>query len=196
MSSLHQSRVRILFDAACAFGVSGSCAWAWTQTYALAMLPIAGIAASYGLVRLFDLAGRNRVPREAFEPASDVTPDLPVTIPATEPAVVAEPQPAVHEAMAEAAVEAKPKPNRKPARAKSGRRKQESRPETAEVVAEPDLEVTAPSHEPVALPADVPAESQRADPVEEQEYAPVTPLFEAEPFVRQQRTAFGRRKFG
>ena len=196
MSSLHQSRVRILFDAACAFGVSGSCVWAWTQTYASAMLPIAGVAALYGLVRTSDMARRRPVVDEVSEAVADVAPDLPLTIAASEPVMLLEPQSGVDEPVAEAVVEAKAKPSRKPARAKSGRRKQDSRSEAAELVPDAEPEATPPSYEPVGLPEDASPESHGADPVEDHDYAPVTPLFEAEPFVRQQRTAFGRRKFG
>ena len=74
MHSLHHSRARVLFEVACAFGISASCAWAWQQTYATAMLPAAAIAALYGLVHAFDLVRHSPA---ASESVAAVEPDVP-----------------------------------------------------------------------------------------------------------------------
>jgi len=57
MHSFHRSRGRILFEVFCALGVSASCAGAWMQTDASALLAAAAVAALYGLVHVFDLRG-------------------------------------------------------------------------------------------------------------------------------------------
>ena len=83
MSSLHQSRARVLFDAACAFGLAGSSAFAWMQTYATAFLPMAGITGLWGLTRLFDT-------RQSSDHAEEA---VAVTRSVSEPVVTFEPEP-------------------------------------------------------------------------------------------------------
>src|SRR5688500_11279743 len=58
MLSFHQSRGRILFEAFCSFAISASFLGAWTDLGTLAFLPGAAVFALHGLVRLFDLRGR------------------------------------------------------------------------------------------------------------------------------------------
>ncbi|HEX6661038.1 MAG TPA: hypothetical protein VF067_04120, partial [Sphingomicrobium sp.] len=59
-------------------------------------------------------------------------------------------------------------------------------PEVVELVQQPEPEVVEPVQE-----------AEHVEPAhDEPEYAPVAPLFEAEPFVRKQRAAFGRRRAG
>jgi hypothetical protein len=184
MQGFRQSRGRIFFDTLCAFGMSASCALAWMQTYADALLGAAGIAGLYGLVRFSDMFRREPVADEAVElqPAVEVE-----THPAAEPTpVVAVERKSVE--LAGATPELKPevvaalvrKPKRKPAKK------------------------SAKAEEPVELPRGfAPAEVAKADPEQpaavdpEPDYStPIAPLFEPEPFVRQQqRAAFGR-KFG
>src|SRR5829696_3048867 len=55
MHSFQQSRGRIFFDSACAFGIAASCVAASMQTWSTAMLAAAAIAALYGLVRASDM---------------------------------------------------------------------------------------------------------------------------------------------
>jgi hypothetical protein len=87
MHSFHQSRGRVLFEVFCALAVSASLVGAWMQTGASALLPAAIVALLYGLVHLFDMAGRESrtvaqpqripfAPEEAGEEA--VNADLPV----------------------------------------------------------------------------------------------------------------------
>ena len=66
MRDFHQSRGRILFEVFCAFVVAASCAGAWMQTGASALLPVALVALLYGVVHAFDLARRN--PADAADP--------------------------------------------------------------------------------------------------------------------------------
>lgn len=201
MHSLHHSRGRILFEVACAFGIAASCVWAWMQTYSTAMLPAAAIAALYGLVHAFDMVRRS--------PKAVVTADA-VELPAnqgdlldylatgeSEPVTVEEPKFA--ESPVEAVAETRAKRSRKsPKLAGSGNRSRRDRqvaepvvavaeqlpePERAEVAPEAAPEAPEPTFEP-SVTDNAPAEP---------EYVPTTPLFEAEPFVRQQRAAFGRR---
>ena len=88
MHSFHQSRGRILFEVFCALGISASCVFAWMQTYAPAMLGVAGFAGLYGLVHLFDMARRSpavAASEEATAPATDDRGDLLVYLESDEP---------------------------------------------------------------------------------------------------------------
>ena len=167
MHSFHHSRARIFFDIFCALTIGFSCAIAWLQTGASAFLAIAGVAAAYSLVRPTD-AGRGSVrvapAGPVLEPAPEEQGDLLAYVP-TEPVPMA-------------AEEAPKAP-----KAKRRSRKKQPEPEmTAEArLAEPE-EMTAVDDEPVA-----------AEPEEEEIHAVVTPLFEPQPLVRQQRTVFGRK---
>ena len=192
MRSFHHSRARILFEVFCAFGISASCVAAWMQTYASAFVPAAVIAALYGLVHAFDLVRRNPAADEPVESAERVTDnqgDLLVYLAAEEPELLLDAGPQVAEVAEEARPEvAAPVP--------------ESEPKFAEPVQESEPEVVEPLPEPVAdLVQEVEPEAaeavQEAEPIEpahdEPDYSPVAPLFEAEPFVRKQRAAFGRK---
>jgi len=164
MHSFHHSRGRILFEVLCALAVSVSCVQAWMQTGASALLGAAAAAALYGFVHLFDL--RRRAP--AVEAAAaDGEPVM------TRPVVVEEVRPA-EPAGPQAAVEPKPKgPRKTPAR------KPKAKPVKA---ADPTPEPQPEPEEETSLTEVVP------DPV------PVAPLFEPEPFLRQQqRGMFGRK---
>ena len=68
----------------------------------------------------------------------------------------------------------------------------EPEPEVAPVAAEPEPEVAPVAEEPELpeLPPELRIVESASD---EAPYVPATPLFEAEPFVRQQRAAFGRK---
>jgi hypothetical protein len=180
MHSFHRSRGRILFDVACAFGMSGFCGWAWVQTYATAMLGAAGVAGLYGLVRFTDLFRRASV--VAQETAVGPTPVV-------EPEIVAEPVAAAPEQqrMAQAPLDVVPAKHDLP-------------PEVvAALVRKPKTKVKRPAKV-KRLAEEAPA--AESDPAEvavaasEPHSTPIAPLFEPEPFLRQQqRAAFGR-KFG
>jgi hypothetical protein len=180
MHSFHHSRGRVLFEIFCALTIAASCVVAWQQSYISAFLAIGGVAALYAMVHATDL----RRPREAvaavgpvIEPHAEEQGDLL----AYEPPVVAlvvEEEPA-----AEPAPRPKRKSRKKPAVAEVAVEVPDPEPETVEAV---EADEAAP--EPVEIEAS-------PDPVEiEEEYhAPVTPLFEPQPIVRQQRAVFGRR---
>lgn len=179
MHSFHPSRGRILFEVFCALTIAGSCALAWLQTYASAFLVIAAVTALYAVVRATDLRRRPMAVATEMPGAEPVVDDqgdlLAYEAPVVEPvaAAVAEPEPA-------------PKPKRR------ARKKQAPVEAVIEVIPEPE----------VAEAVEAAAEPEVADTVEvvpepvdfEEEYhAPVTPLFEPQPLVRQQRTVFGRK---
>jgi len=197
MHSFHQSRGRILFEVFCALGISASCVFAWMQTYAPAMLAVAGFAGLYGLVHAFDMARRRPAvadPVEAAEPVTDDRGDLLVYLEADEPELLLDAEPPVAEA-ANVVEEAQPEVA-EPVTAESV---QESEPEVIEPAKEPEP-VAELVQEPEPEAVEPVQEAEPADPVgldpDEPEYAPVAPLFEAEPFVRKQRAAFGRRRAG
>lgn len=176
MHSFHQSRGRIFFDIFCALTIGVSCAIAWLQTGASALLAIAGVAAAYSLVRATD-AGQ-RIQRVAAEgpdlgPAADMQGDLLAYVaPAAKPVVEEVP---------------------KPAKAKRPSRKKKGDPVAAEpAVAELEEVAVEPA---IAEPEDVAAivEGPAIVEAEEEHHAIVTPLFEPQPMVRQQRTVFGRK---
>ena len=199
MQSFHHSRARILFDVACAFGISASCVVAWMQTYATAMLPAAAIAALYGLVHAFDMA---RGSPAASEPAVTAEPAADDRA-ADEPVFVAAAPSEFVEAPVTAVAEPSPKRSRKSSKPKASRVMPEAEPQATEFVSEPQPEIAMvaaepePEIAPVAeepefpeLPPELRIVESAAD---EAPYVPATPLFEAEPFVRQQRAAFGRK---
>ena len=193
MHRFHQSRGRILFEVACALTISASCVGAWMQTYASAFLPAAAAAALYGLVHAFDLARPK--PRLAADPPTDEIAAAPLD---------EQPQTVTDLGLAEAAEPAtvqKTKSPRKPAR-KGGRRTKAATPaaivdapQPVEQAAAVDpVEVQAAAVDPVEdnIPVDT-EEDPPPEPFEENAPIPIAPLFEPEPFVRQQRTVFGRK---
>ena len=201
MRSFHHSRGRIFFEVLCAFGISASCVGAWMQTYSTALLGAAAIAALYGLVHFFDMFGRRpAVVEPVVEPRADGEADLPihreieVAAPVDQPAdnPVAEAVEPIEESPP-ASVSRRPKA---PKKAGSRRVKAPKEVKVAEPVTldEPPIADFEPP-EPEAA-ASAPAEQAETDapvPHEEENHAPVVPLFESDPFVRQQRTVFGRK---
>ncbi len=188
MHSFHQSRGRILFDSFCALAISASCIGAWTDLGTLAFLPAAAVSAFYGLVRLFDLRGRKPTAAVGFANAAvagEIQGDLLAYVPSAQAEPVVEVWPVVDD---EAATEpevahpvekAEPDPEAsKPVAKKPARTRRKKAVEAVQVVAEPVGDVPVHVVEPAA---------------EEANHAPVSPLFEPEPFVRQQRTVFGRK---
>ena len=195
MHSFHQSRSRIVFEVFCALAISASCAGAWMQTGAWALLPAAAAASLYAVVHSFDL-GRRR-PTVAADPqridfAADQHVDLPAPLDASVPLAAAEHQLTTGDGT-EDAVLVEPAPQAKVSRrakapGKGGGRRT-SAPKEAKVAA-----LVPPAEAEVSEP--VPGENMEvAMPVPSEDVAhfPLTPLFEPEPFVRQQRAAFGRK---
>ena len=166
MQSFHQSRARIFFEVLCALGMSASLVGAWMQTYAPAFLPGAAIAALYGIVHGFDMIRRKPAPA-AVAPVK--APPEPAE--ADDTVIRSWPLPA--------SVIDEPKPAmRAPAKAPAKKRRTAK---AAKPVQEPEVARIVP--EPPAV-----------EPDPEPEHAPIAPLFEPEPFVRQQqRAAFGRK---
>ena len=192
MHSAHHSRGRIMFEVFCALALAASLAGAWAQTDASALLSAAAVAALYGIWHLTDL----RRPASAAVdvpaiPAGEDQGDLLVYQPPLSPPV------AEAEAPVEV-VEETAKPSRKSPKPRAGRGRKDAPPtigeiadklerEFAQVAAEPEMPAPAPEPqpEPEVHLADSPGDAP--------EYVPATPLFETEPFVRQQRAAFGRK---
>ena len=187
MHSFHHSRGRILFEVLCALTVSASCVGAWIQTGASAFLPAAAAAALYALVHVFDLAKAKpglAAPAPSVETPADYLEEVPheatMAPPAVEEAPSAEPVAAAE--LTEPAAAEKPKPRRAkaPRKAAKGSAKAvvtELKPvEVATTVPESDMDSS-----------DMDGSDMDNAPV------PIAPLFEPEPFVRQQRTVFGRK---
>ena len=178
MHSFHHSRGRIFFEIFCALTVAASCAIAYLQTGATAMLAVAGVVAAYSLVHATDVRRRPAPTAEAPRaeaPAKAERAAVSAAMPVEE-LVVAEPK------------ASKPK-----------RRSRKKLPAEEPVVAEPEIvEIAEQVPEAIALdePADLPVVPMSvADAHEEPEedYHPhVAPLFEPQPMVRQLRT-FGRK---
>ena len=174
MHSFHQSRSRIAFEVLCALTVSASCAVAWMQLGATAFLPAAVATGLYGLWHLTDM----RRPKAASVPveASDQQADEPARVETVEPAPAA-------------VAPAKPK--------KRSRKKQPDlvapdAPVEAVKAAEPLKEEAASEPVEIAEPDRTPAFPDRAE-IEDELHPPIAPLFEAKPFVQQQRMTFGRK---
>lgn len=209
MHSFHHSRGRILFEILCVLAVSASLAAASIQTGASALLLAAAVAAVFGLVHLFDL--RQPKTAAAVEPHRiEVEPEVLDSLPAI-PDAQAKSVPADQPRAAEMA-EADTGPV-EPAvpRASGGRRKGGSRKgsgrrasprKSAEVIDFAAAEETPPAE--VTMPAQTEAEVAELAPqggvdgiasadFAEPAHVPHAPLFEAEPYVRMPRPAFGRK---
>jgi hypothetical protein len=196
MRDFHQSRGRILFEVFCALVVAASCAGAWMQTGAWALLPVALVALLYGVVHAFDLARRN--PADAADPeridlAADPHGSLPAPLDSDVSLAAAEQLATTDEAVEEVElVKLAAPPGSKIRRAKaprkSGGRRASEPKETKATERAPLVEAE------VAVPVDV-EEVEVAPPLppEEEAHVPLAPLFEPEPFARQQRAVFGRK---
>jgi len=195
MHSFHHSRGRILFEVVCALVVAASCAGAWMQTGAWALLPAASVALLYGLIHAFDMAGRR--PAVAVEPhridfAADGQGDLLAYQDAGVPLAAADQQLATGDVVEEAqlAEPAAPRASgsrRAKAPRKGGGRRASATKETKVTELAP-LEVTEiASNHPEAAAAESPTAH------EEVAHPHIEALFEPEPFVRLPRRAFGRK---
>jgi hypothetical protein len=177
MLSFHQSRGRILFEVSCAIAIAASFVGAWMDLGTPALLAAAAVFSLFGIVRLFDM----RQPAQAVVEAAPATDEHEIQCPPVEAAPIETPMPELA---------AEPVPS-KPARA---RRKKQATAKPAVV------EIEEPSAGPIVVTGladpDEPqpeAQAPRGAVSEELDHPPVTPLFEPEPFVRQQRAVFGRK---
>ena len=184
MHSFHQSRGRIFFEVLCGLAISASCVGTWLQTGASALLPAAAVTLLYSLVHLFDMRRPKTV---VARPATvETVVDQPLdAMPGVELAVVAAP----------------PAPPERKARQPKAPKKTSSRRVSAAKAADPTpvMEVDRPEPMPV-VEASVPEPMTVEEPTtvwpmafEETSHAAPSPLFEPEPFVRQQRATFGRK---
>ena len=195
MHSSHQSRGRILFDFSCTLVIVASCAGAWMQTGATALLGAAAAAGLHGLVHLFDM--RWQKPAEATEPqridfAAEPQDDTLAGPDAEEPPVVVKQQLAI--ARFEAAEQAEPvELPTKPARKAKAPRKSSSRRGTAAAEAQV-AELASPAVEEVTE-LERPGQVDVADlaALDDVTHPHIEPLFEPDPFARMPRRAFGRR---
>lgn len=185
MHSFHPSRGRILFEVFGALVISASCAGAWMQTGAWAMLPAAFVTLLWGLIHVFDMARPRTV--AAVEPQRiDFATDLQDGPAASQddrvrPALADPPREsdiAVEEA--DPVRPAAPKAS-KGRRAKSPR-KGGVRGSSVRVVVEA-TEPERPDGPEVTGPA----------PQDEAAHHSLAPLFEPEPFARQRHAVFGRK---
>jgi len=189
MHSFRQSRSRILFEVFCALAVSASFVGAWTQTGASALLPAAVAAGLYAIVHTFDLRRRNDVSSVepqvidvvAVEQQGDLLSRLETG--KQEPAANDEPVVAGPAVVAEQVEPAAP-------RASRGSRAKAQRKGSARRASAPDEEMVTEAAPPEEAEVVVP---EHSDEPAYTPLAPLAPLFEPEPFVRQHRAAFGRK---
>jgi hypothetical protein len=178
MHTFRPSRGRVLFEVFCALGVAASFAGGWVQTGASAFVPAAVIAALYGVVHAFDLAGRGPAlsAQEGAEPLV-LSEQQQERVAALEPVESVEP---------EAPTSTKARKSKAP-RTPRARRKAAENTKVAELVPPLGEEVISdevPQEEAIAIGGFA---------EQELDHVPLTPLFEPEPFVRQQRAVFGRK---
>jgi len=192
MHSFYPSRGRILFEVLCALAISASCAGAWRQTGATALLAGAAIAALYGLVHLFDLrrpksAATVEPQRIDFETETEDElsgrrdDGLPLE---------AGTQPTTGHSIEEAEIVDPAAPRAKAPR-KGGRRPKAPHEAKVAKLAQPE--------EPQVAELGSPEEAGNAGPAtheeeeEEEAHHSLAPLFEPEPFARQRHAVFGRK---
>jgi hypothetical protein len=171
MHTFRPSRGRVLFEVFCALAIAASLAGGWLQTGAWALLPGAVIAALYSLVHAFNLAGSS---------------------PAGVPLSASDQQlKAVNSMESMELVEPEAPPVRKARKTKAPRKPR------ARIKATGNGKVTEPlpPQEEVARLVRSPEEGggTLAECPEDVAHIPLAPLFEPEPFVRQQRAVFGRK---
>ncbi len=177
MHSFHHSRGRIAFDVLCALTISASCVGAWLQTGASSFMPAAAAAALYAIVRAFDWAKSRRslaASMAVIETAADNVEEVrregvTARSPVGNGGPSADPVPTTE--LAEPATVEKPK-----------RRRAKAPRKVAKIPVKPALTEIETVDPAIASP-----EPDFATPVS------IAPLFEPEPFVRQQRTVFGRK---
>jgi hypothetical protein len=209
MNSFQPSRGRIFFDVLCAAGIAASSGGAWIQTGASALLAAMAIATLYALVRFFDLFSA-RPAEVAAEPqriefapiaesVAEVEPvpvfqEVRARLQAIEPQLVVDnadrEEPALDvlpadEPVAPIKAARKAKQGRKPA-ARGGASKKAADVKSA---ADPIVATEIP-------PVEQAEQAIEPQPSDDQLHPQVSPLFEPEPFVRQQQRAMFGRKAG
>lgn len=180
MDRFQPSRGRILFETLCALALAASLAAAWQQTGASALVAGAVAAALFGFSHAFGMKrpGRAAEPQRIAFAADDKAEPAEV-----EPAIVLEQQAELASLSEDVEpLERAPIPARR-ARKPKAPRKTRGGGKAAEkaVVAESSVAVEG---EPVP------------EPIEDEAYTHITPLFEPEPFVRQPRAVVFGRKAG
>lgn len=208
MHSFHHSRGRILFEVACALTVSASCVAAWMDLGIPAFLAAAAASGLYAFIHLFDVRRPRTVAVAAPAVAIDETEgDLLAYVDAPAPAPPAGPAPSFVELVEEAAPVEEPapvaetRPIEVPAPAPKAKRRRSSKKaqpvaEVEPVVETEPLDSGTPLSEVESTEESEPFEAEPTEPEpydDPEEHSPVTPLFEPEPFVRQQRAVFGRK---
>lgn len=195
MRSFHQSRGKFLFEVLCSLVIAASCAGAWMQTGAWALLPVALVALLYGIVHAFELARRDpvsaadleRIDSARDQPSSLLDP-LDSGLPPAEASQKITTNMTMEEVkLVELAAPRESKGRRAKAPRKGGHRASE--PKESKVT-----ERAPPEEAEVAVPVAIEkAEVVAPVPPEEAPHVPLAPLFEPEPFARQQRAMFGRK---
>lgn len=181
MLSFHQSRGRILFEAFCAFAVSASFLGAWTDLGTLAFVPAAALFALYGLVRLSDLRRSQPAATAGVAVAEEIQGDLLAYAPPAQSEPVVEVWPLTETTDLADDIAPEPKAAEQAAK-KPARPRRKKAAAATPAVADSVPEATSVAFEDAEPPV-----------IEDWNHAPVAPLFEPEPFVRQQRTVFGRK---
>ena len=194
MHSFHQSRGRIFFEVLCALAVSVSCVGTWMQTGASAMLPAAAATLLYALVHSFDMAGRKSAAAATGQRRGAPTADVESAAPAEQPMTEVP-----FQKSRSLAVQAAP-PARKVRQPKAPRKKSKAaevapaeEAKVVEFVPDEDPQFVVHDEDPEVVVHDEDPEAVLPMPFDEEHHASVTPLFEPVPFVRQQRTGFGRK---
>jgi len=195
MRSFRQSRGRLVFEVFCALVVAASCAGAWMQTGAWALLPVALVALLSGVVHAFDL-GRHKLAGAADPERIDFADQhggLMAPLDSGVPPAAADEQATTDKTMEELnLVELAAPRASKARRAKAPRKggvRRTREPKESEVAGR-----APPEEAEIAVPVAIEeAEVVGSLPSEEVAHFPIAPLFEPEPFVRQQRAAFGRK---
>jgi hypothetical protein len=168
MHSHRRSRVKVLFEALCAFGLAASFAAAWDQIGAPAFLASASITGLFAIYWSFGLFARDRS-HQAEQPGAVVA-----AAPAVAPQVEVEPVRREEVLAREPEVAAEPEPVAKVAKKPRARKTKKA---AADAV-------------PAIEQAEPPAYADSAH-----QGLPLEPLFEPQPFARQPR-AFGRKSRG
>lgn len=195
MHSVRQSRSRILFEVCCALAIAASFVGAWMQTGAWALLPAAGVAALYGLIHAFDMAGRRDVVSLEPQRIDFATDDQCDALTCDDAAIMT---PTAHQPLETGrdaeqsepvtpAIPSEAGSRRTKAPRKSGGRRTKAAKETNVTELAPLEEAeTASIHHDLAE-ADAPVST------DEVTHPHIEALFEPEPFARMPRRAFGRK---
>ena len=204
MHSFHPSRGRIFFEVLCALVLAASCAAAWRQIGASALLAAAAVLLLYAVVHMFDM--RRPMPARVAAPepveVATVVKDTPPQ--AEVPVIEFDPAPSVESPREEVEPADEATLRTGSGRRKGGSRKSNGRRASVTKGAKPSAPTPIVVPEVATLaplgPTEVAAEASLEDldvsevaSIDETARAPLAPLFEPEPFARQHRTVFGRK---